>query len=378
MDTLQVTIKDYQAIKEANLEFVEGINAIVGQTNSGKSSILRAIEGAINNKSGNSFVRYEQPFTEVNLKYNNQDITWRKSRKGASTYNINGTELEKIGKAQNQEVADLLNMPEKEIAGTKVRLNFWKQLEYPFLISKTAGQLFDFISKSKDQEIFEDLQDTSGASLKLTLDDIKASNSVIDSKTQDIKRYEETLNTLEQFNSYDTNVLEQFIEYEIRITDILNNIVTQNQEVVRLSNLITTLGTTVTTGTTLVNNIEKDLGKLNTLGQHISVYSRDKSTHHNLEVVYDDLTKLVDRLSNPLEIVSKTLVQLQQVNTKVTQLDKVMDQVKQYSGFIKVTSEGITNYSTIIKQQQDKLNSFEVCPLCGEPLKNHSHKEEQQ
>ena len=51
-NNLKVTIENFQSISKGELEFTQGINIIVGQSNSGKSAILRALKGAVLNTSG--------------------------------------------------------------------------------------------------------------------------------------------------------------------------------------------------------------------------------------------------------------------------------------------------------------------------------------
>ena len=51
-NNLKVTIENFQSISKGELEFTQGINIIVGQSNSGKSAILRAIKGSVLNPSG--------------------------------------------------------------------------------------------------------------------------------------------------------------------------------------------------------------------------------------------------------------------------------------------------------------------------------------
>ena len=41
---MKVQIKNYQIIKDANLEFIPGLNVIIGPSNNGKTSILKAIK----------------------------------------------------------------------------------------------------------------------------------------------------------------------------------------------------------------------------------------------------------------------------------------------------------------------------------------------
>ena len=98
MVDLKVEIKNYQVIKNAELDFVPGINAIVGATNNGKSSIIRAIRGAINNQGGSSFINYDANEASVSITFNDHEIIWTKSKKqGKSAYIIDGKKLTKIG-----------------------------------------------------------------------------------------------------------------------------------------------------------------------------------------------------------------------------------------------------------------------------------------
>ena len=49
METFDIKLKNFQSIGKAELLFEPGVNLIVGQSNSGKTAILRAISAALNN-----------------------------------------------------------------------------------------------------------------------------------------------------------------------------------------------------------------------------------------------------------------------------------------------------------------------------------------
>ena len=177
---MKASIKNYQIIKDADLEFLPGITAIVGSSNNGKSSIIRAIEAAINNKGGNSFINYDADSCEVEIEDSGHIIKWQKHKKqGKSFYEIDGKILNKIGQKQLDEVGILLNMPEIEVNTDRFRLNFWKQMNFPFLVGKTSYQLFDFISKSNEQELISELQDKSAESFKQLAKDVDYKNALI-------------------------------------------------------------------------------------------------------------------------------------------------------------------------------------------------------
>jgi predicted ATP-dependent endonuclease of OLD family len=49
MESFNIDLKNFQSIAEADLEFTPGINLIVGQSNSGKTAILRSFVTTIKN-----------------------------------------------------------------------------------------------------------------------------------------------------------------------------------------------------------------------------------------------------------------------------------------------------------------------------------------
>jgi exonuclease SbcC len=51
-----LSIQNFQSHEKTELEFDEGINIIIGQSDSGKSAILRALNWVVNNKpNGEAF-----------------------------------------------------------------------------------------------------------------------------------------------------------------------------------------------------------------------------------------------------------------------------------------------------------------------------------
>ena len=54
----KIILENFQSHKYSELEFVEGLNAIIGSTDSGKTAIFRAIKWALYNEpQGDYFVR---------------------------------------------------------------------------------------------------------------------------------------------------------------------------------------------------------------------------------------------------------------------------------------------------------------------------------
>ena len=89
-NNLKVTIENFQSISKGELEFTQGINIIVGQSNSGKSAILRALKGAVLNTSGSQkYIKNGTKGFKVGIDYQGNSIEWSRTSKSPE-YVING------------------------------------------------------------------------------------------------------------------------------------------------------------------------------------------------------------------------------------------------------------------------------------------------
>lgn len=145
MSSIELTIKNYQIIKNADLIFNPGLTLITGKSNNGKSSIFKAFQQAVYNNPGTSFIRHGQTTSTIEIKHPNYILTYSKSTNGgkAVIQDANGTEqFTKLGSQQLPQIKDITHI-DKEL-----NYNFWSQLEKPFLISLPPRQQFDLIQNS--------------------------------------------------------------------------------------------------------------------------------------------------------------------------------------------------------------------------------------
>ena len=97
MRNLKLHIENFQAISDIELDFETGINIIVGQSNSGKTSVLRAIDTVVNNNSGSAeFIKKGTTRSTVSMTYDDNDVTWSRTNKEIE-YNINNEKYLKVG-----------------------------------------------------------------------------------------------------------------------------------------------------------------------------------------------------------------------------------------------------------------------------------------
>lgn len=173
---LQLQVIDYQAIEKALLK-IEGLTIIKGESNSGKSSIFKALYDATHNRFRNGCVRFGQDSAVVTLKYGDRDDVLRieRSTLGGSPIMRLGTKatgykrFDKLNREVPKEVLDYNNFGRVDLTVDKyVSLNFFPQFTPPLLLQFSPRRIVDMLSYSKaSQDSIEVKKSLSDKNLEL-------------------------------------------------------------------------------------------------------------------------------------------------------------------------------------------------------------------
>lgn len=127
----QVIIKGYQSLVKVVLNLAAGLNVFNGETDSGKSSIIRAMTGFMHNAEGDGFVTVGAKKAVVEV----DGVKWEKG-KNVNRYSIGDKVFEKVGRgAVPVEVQQATGIREVEFGeGITRRLNITKQSEPKFFV----------------------------------------------------------------------------------------------------------------------------------------------------------------------------------------------------------------------------------------------------
>ena len=140
MGNFSLKIEDFQSIGNAELEFIPGINLIVGQSNSGKTAILRAIDSVLTNPSyAKTFIKHHTNEACVTFSYENNNVSWKKSGKGGTTYNVNNEEYSKMG---TSDLFDILPDNGFVKSDNGEVMNIEGEWDLPFPFDRTPSELF--------------------------------------------------------------------------------------------------------------------------------------------------------------------------------------------------------------------------------------------
>lgn len=186
-----VVIKNFQSHEDTTLIFDKGLNIIVGESNNGKTAIMRAILWVIDNQPlGNDFIMAGKNECSVRVNYDDGTYIERgRTVKDTGYYQIryiddNGKYIDQTYRGFTNavpiEVANVHQMPKVNITkDIETHLNVLSQLDPPFLITESPMVKASAIGRITGTHVL----DTG----------VKETNKTIQSNKKTIKVYNESL-----------------------------------------------------------------------------------------------------------------------------------------------------------------------------------------
>lgn len=398
MQTFKTTIKDYQIIKKASLEFTPGLNVIIGPSNNGKTSILKALKANMFTVPGAAPIRAGQSSYAVGIQFNEHTVVLQKSPKDA-VYLVDGEKYTKFGVTTPEAVSKALNIKELVLNGNKEQLNFWDQMTYPFLLDRSAVELFRFIVDSGDN-------DQVSTALKSMVSDRKQLSKDIDVLQGSINVLDDRIENLKNQ-----------VEQSKPIIEAANAIIGLQTSIARLNTMKSIKATIdeITINKTTISNKYNSI--INNFDKINKVYDFITTNKQRYNILTDYLIRLNSIIGDESDV-NANLAALKIIPnidlSKVTELnekkklkeminyisDKKKDLESQSSDFYNIDIDDLksklinlkdisynlsvckTNQDNIIRDIDNKtaaLNEcnalkdlFDICPLCGNTIK-HKH-----
>lgn len=361
-NTITVDVKDFQSIKSAHIEIPDGITVITGATNNGKSAILRAIEAALFNLGDDSMVRAGCKSYGVRINNGSHSMVYARSNVGKnekSAYQFDGgTVHKKVGRSQLEEVPRLFNIRDVRMNnGTKVKLNFWKQNEKPFLMDKTAGQMYEFMSMSSCER-YSDI-------LKTMLSDDKSLKSDISKTATEIDTYKLINSKKQDFldrNKGFSGVYRRVVSVD-KVNRSLSGIKSSIEEILDLQRKISDVSSSLVKVTKSLDSMNFDRVSESYSGC-ISMFSTLKGVQCDIE----DFLSSKEQKENSDKELGSVSSKFEKVSKAFTGFDE------KYKGLLDTKSD-LSRYSTIlddvrsghekVKELQGNLDSIHIVDLSG-------------
>lgn len=349
---LRVKVKDFNCIREAEFQFLPGLTVLQGESNGGKSSVFRAIENTIFNQSGTANVQHGKQFYLVGIENNGHKVVFKKGKAGG-VYKVDGVEYSKVGVGQVEQVADALGIRETVLAGEKIRLNFWSQMGYPFLLDRSPGQLYKFIVDSSESESLSSVLKDIAKDIKDTNTQIVTNDSKLDLLRSQLKAVEDRLVSAEQVEETCKNIIAMDSEYTLinTLDSVSNDFKNKTNEI---ANLYTDLNSVVQIDTT----------SLDTVREEYEVVAPALDYQKKLEELNAERAKL-DSVEQAIATVSAIesidIESLDLLNSQVSSYRKILQELENLNA-------DMSNVQVELDNLQVELSEFKVCPLCGGEL----------
>jgi exonuclease SbcC len=227
----KVILNNFQSHSHTEIELDEGLNIIVGESNNGKTSILRGIMWVIDNQPlGTDFIMAGQNDCSVRIEYSDgtfiergrtlKDTGYYKIRYIDENGNLQDEEYRGFTNAVPVEVANVHQMPKVNITkDIETHLNVLSQLDAPFLLTESPLVKASAIGRITGTHVVD-------AAIKDSNKTIQGNNKTIKTYESELKEKENALNALPdvQLMSDFTNAYAAILSHINRLSDDIDNI----------------------------------------------------------------------------------------------------------------------------------------------------------
>lgn len=392
----QVTIKNFQSHKASTFEFCPTTNAIIGSSNNGKTVVLRAISWVVTNRpSADSLISHwakdekgnQTEDMSVTIETDEHIVTRLKTKK-TNTYIIDGKTLEAVGRDVPKEVSDALNMNE---------VNIQKQMDAPFLLSDSPGEVARFFNKLIKLDKIDIYLSSIESKKRKTRDSLQLATENKDKTEKELQQY--------TWTDKAENLIVKLKELAALSEELYKNTQLLKQQINDKRNLDSTIQQvteTVDNGITIIRKLEatteqkESLYKETTaLSELLETYIKNKQTISDFTPVITKAIGLVEwlgtynpeRYTSPIQNLSTTLREyytqkkILDLNVDVDYAEKLIKRITKLNEKITTEASGIltlkesidlvkSSHSNDINDQIKELEGSlpPFCPTCGGPI----------
>ncbi len=400
-----VEIFNFQSHKHSLFEFSPYVNNIIGSSNSGKTAVLRAINWVINNRpSGEAMVSNfnrdskgnQKEDTKVTVVTDNHTISRVRSKQG-NYYVLDGKTLEAIGMDVPDEIRDALNMGE---------VNIQSQMDAPFLISNTPGEVARFLNKIVQLDKIDVYLSAIGTKKHKTKAELELAKTNLKNVEEDLKRFNwvvdagQIIENLEQL----TKKVETYTkEFETLKSDVI----TYNEQkgILSRTEILSKCDSIIKNIADLSTQNERVTTSKSTLSRLLGEYTTYKNILDTTKYI-DTATNLTNRINELVSVCNQLKTNVEALKDNITEYvkfksiiesdvdiayaEKIVRKITSITDTTRTLSQDKSNLEREIwtyRENKGVLETAETtfqklqkelpaqCPICGSDLSNNNHME---
>jgi exonuclease SbcC len=134
-------VRNFQSLRE--LEIALGkFTVIFGESDVGKSAVIRSVRAAVNNQAGQDFISHGETTACVTLELDSATVEWSKGK--SAVYSLDKPSalierFEKMGRAVPEEISEVLKIGPESFGDQEFDINIHTQMEPPFLLNESPA-----------------------------------------------------------------------------------------------------------------------------------------------------------------------------------------------------------------------------------------------
>jgi len=351
-----ISVQNFQSHKNSVIKLSPGVNAFIGDSDHGKTAILRAINWCVNNKpSGDAFRSFWGGETKVALSVDNHIDVTRYRDDNTNDYFLaeydgeedTPTQYEKytaFGQGVPEQITDALNIKD---------INFQSQMSSSFLLSSSSGEVARYLNSIVGLDII----DTAMYNI----------NKIKREEERELKFQEDKLESskkeLEQYNDVDDRrrALDRLLSLEQRIVSrkekyaSLHNLVSSQRVVAEKYNEFPDL-----------DKVGKEIAKVILLKEEIKELSEKNIDMYNdyIEIYNSNIVleeqNWTGRAAKAIEGLEKEESALKTIKDNQNGLQCAINGMRDEQQLLKKTNNALQKL-----EKQFKEEMGDTCPLCG-------------
>jgi len=348
----KVTMKNFQSHKDSTIEFTNGVNTIIGTSDHGKSSIIRAIQLVRENVP--SGLDYVSNWVEVNthgpketteVVVETDTNTLRRCRGNKENdYHLDDTTFSAFGLGVPEEIEDALAMTD---------LNLQEQKDSFFLLNQSSGEIMRRINSFVNLELIDTTLSNANKAMHQVHTDMKITTATKEDALAQIESLADT-KTLDLLYSVASKAMEHrdhLVEKKATTLEILSEI------------------------DRIVPEIENGLkialveGKLVEAERRMKGILEKKDKRDSVSSVLENIDKITKEMDTLISVdISKELEMLEQIKEKKSSMIDVknlLEKIEEYTALtdtaeINIASNKLKRLTKSLEEIVDKKDTVEA------------------
>lgn len=345
----KVHLINFQSHKDSILNFHKGMNVIVGETDSGKSGLIRGLKLAVYNEpNGDEYRSNWGGDTSIEIETNGKFIKRTKTN-SKNLYELSDfdTPFTAFGQTVPEEIKEALNMDE---------INLQQQLDSHFLISETSGKVALHFNKIAKLDKIDSAQGKVQKEINTINSESKHRQKEIEIKQDKLKelpnldKLEKELikiETLEITKQEKENQIQELTKLGNQISGVSSEIYLAQKEIESENDIDTILKLYKKRETKT-----EQISELSILGVKINKIEIKLKTYQNQIKAETNIDKLLKLYENK-----------QKADASVTQLEKLYNTTNKIKKQLKSQEIELKELEKTYKKEFPK-----TCPLCNTKL----------